>query len=91
VSACWEQRGCDEEMWSRCPHATSSEDGVCVADCYYTNCDKPQHKTATSFELLLDATVDRRTAIKETCTFCEFFLTSGPRLGPSARAGEKIL
>jgi hypothetical protein len=85
MTICWEERGCDEEMSSRCPHAISSTDGMCVADCYYTNCDKPQHKNATSFELLLDATVDRSKAIKEPCTFCEFFLVNGPRLAPSEK------
>jgi len=80
MSACWEERGCDEELASRCPHAISSTDGLCVADCYYATCDRPQFKVATSFDLLLDATVDRSAAIKETCTFCEFFLTKAPRL-----------
>jgi hypothetical protein len=28
----------------------------------------------------LDATVDRSAAIKEPCTYCEHFLTNGPRL-----------
>jgi len=80
MGACWEERGCDEEMASRCPHAISSMDGLCIAGCRYAACDKPHHKTATSFDLLLDSTVDRSAAIKEVCVFCEFFLNNAPRV-----------
>jgi hypothetical protein len=84
MCACWEQRGCDEEMSSRCPHATSSTDGLCVAECFYTSCSRPQHKVSTAFELFLDPALDRSAAVKETCTFCEFFLRNGPRLKGAA-------
>jgi hypothetical protein len=67
-------------MAATCPHATSSEDGRCVTDCYYTICMKPQHKHAGNLDLLLDATIDRTAAIKEPCTYCEFFLLNGPKL-----------
>ncbi|MDR2492807.1 MAG: hypothetical protein LBD25_05055 [Coriobacteriales bacterium] len=80
MTACWELRGCDDEMAQVCPHATSSTDGRCVADCCYTFCQRPLHKVATDFGLLLDATVDRRVAVKESCTFCEHFLLAAPRL-----------
>ena len=80
MGACWEERGCDAEMAARCPHALSSTDGLCVADCRYTVCDRLQFKVATSYDLLLDSTVDRGCAIKETCTFCEFFLKNAPRI-----------
>lgn len=82
MSKCWEERGCDDEMSSRCPHAVSSTDGLCVTSCYYTNCSRPQYKIATSFDLLLDATVDRSATIKEPCTYCEFFLKNAPRIVP---------
>ena len=88
MGTCWEARGCDDEMASRCPHAISSTDGLCVAGCYYTRCSRPQHKTATSFDLLLDATVDRGTAVMETCTFCEFFLENAPRISQAPKAQE---
>ena len=80
MSVCWAERGCDEELASRCPHAISSTDGLCVANCFYTVCHKSQHKIATAFDLLLDETVDRSAAIKESCTFCEFFLKNAPRI-----------
>ena len=80
MTKCWEKRGCDEEMWSRCPHATSSDDGVCVAECYYTTCFNEQREIATDIALLLDPTVDRTQAIKENCRNCVFFLKNAPRL-----------
>lgn len=80
MTHCWQQRGCDEEMASRCPHAISSTDGLCVAGCYFANCGRPQHKHASNLDLLLDPSVDRSVAIKEPCTSCEFFLVNGPRL-----------
>jgi hypothetical protein len=80
MTACWQERGCDEEMWSRCPHATASSDGVCVAECCYTRCDRPQHKTTVALDLFLDPTLDRSAACKQTCTFCEYFLVNGPRV-----------
>ncbi len=80
MRVCWEERGCDEEMESYCPHAFASDDGVCPAECNYTFCTREQHVRATSIDLLLDATVDRTAAVKESCRFCEFFLKNGPRL-----------
>ncbi|MDR3316219.1 MAG: hypothetical protein LBS98_07070 [Coriobacteriales bacterium] len=82
MALCWEQRGCDEEMSSTCPHATASDDLVCVADCYYAQCSNPQRKVTSNIDLVLDPTVDRRAAIKELCRHCEFFLKQGPRLEP---------
>ncbi|MDR1015572.1 MAG: hypothetical protein LBL86_11455 [Coriobacteriales bacterium] len=77
---CWQQRGCDEEMWSRCPHATSSEDGVCVAECFYTACQRTQRRVTADFALLLDPAVDRTAAVKENCLNCAFFLQNAPRV-----------
>jgi hypothetical protein len=77
---CWEQRGCDEEMAARCPHATSSTDGLCVAACYYTICSRAQHRHASNLDILLDPLVDRSATVREPCTYCEFFLLNGPRL-----------
>jgi hypothetical protein len=67
-------------MSSRCPHAISSTDGMCVAECFYTRCDRPCHKVTTAIELFLDPDIDRSAAVKETCTFCEHFLANAPRL-----------
>jgi len=74
------RRGCDPEMWERCPHAVPGVFSPCPADCCYTACDKPQHKVATDLDILLDPNVDRRAAMKEQCMFCEFFLTTAPRI-----------
>lgn len=80
TTVCWSRRGCDEEMWSRCPHATASVDGVCPAECYYTACQRDQRKLTSDMDLLLDPQVDRRAAIKENCLNCSFFLRNAPRL-----------
>jgi hypothetical protein len=79
---CWEIRGCDEEMWSRCPHNGDAK-GIyspCPADCYYTACERPTHEVATDLTVLLDPSVDRMVAKKESCTFCTFFLTHAPKI-----------
>jgi hypothetical protein len=80
VTGCWSLRGCDEEMWSRCPHAIASADGVCPAECCYTYCERSQRQLTSDMNLLLDPYVDRRTAIKENCLNCAFFLKNAPRL-----------
>jgi len=67
-------------MASRCPFAISSASGTCAASCYYANCDLKQRRFASDINILLDSTVDRSAAIKEPCTYCEFFLLNGPRL-----------
>ena len=33
MAQCWERRGCDEEMMSRCPHNIPGE--PCPADCRF--------------------------------------------------------
>jgi hypothetical protein len=53
---------------------------MCVADCYYTHCTRSQHKVATSYDLLLNPTLDYSAAIKEPCRFCEFFLSNAPHV-----------
>lgn len=82
MSFCWQVRGCDEEMWSRCPH-NADDRGIyspCPMDCCYTYCDKPQHEMATDINLLLDPYVDRTAAKKEQCRTCAFFLRTAPRI-----------
>ncbi|MDR3037580.1 MAG: hypothetical protein LBU31_04145 [Coriobacteriales bacterium] len=79
AGVCWEQRGCDAEMASYCPHATASTDGVCPAECCYTACQCEQRQLTADIDLLLDPTVERKAAIKENCRNCAFFLTHAPR------------
>jgi hypothetical protein len=83
VAHCWEMRGCDEEMWSRCPHNGDAKDiySPCPADCFYADCVRSNREVATDFNILLDPLVDRTVAKKECCTFCSFFLTHAPRMG----------
>lgn len=84
MAFCWQRRGCDEEMWSRCPHAVEDKYSPCPMDCCYTACDNPQHELATDLDLLLDPFVDRNAAQKEQCRSCVFFLTTAPKI-------EKVL
>ncbi|MDR1017078.1 MAG: hypothetical protein LBL67_06490 [Coriobacteriales bacterium] len=79
--ACWQELGCDEEMHARCPHAQRSADHMCVLECFYAACDRPQHAATSDPALIFDTTVDRSQTHKQTCLVCEFFLTHAPRLG----------
>lgn len=84
---CWETRGCygitglKGYLCEECPHGRIDCYSPCTIECQFAQCDRPQHKVATDFNLLLDTTVDRSAAIKEGCRVCEFFLTHGPRMG----------
>ena len=78
MAFCWEQRGCDEEMQSRCPHNIPGE--PCPADCHYAACQRPTHKVEDDFGILLNPERDYDAAVKEVCRFCEFFLTKGPNV-----------
>lgn len=75
---CWEQRGCDAEMKSNCPHEQELKDR-CPTKCVFANCQRPSHSQTSDPELVFSAEVDREAAIKEVCFFCEFFLKNGPR------------
>lgn len=78
MAKCWETRGCDEEMQSRCPH---NIDGLpCPADCFNTRCERPTHQLVNAMDALLNPDVDRSAARKETCLFCQFFLDNGPKI-----------
>jgi hypothetical protein len=77
--ACWSDRGCDEEMRSRCPHAIDPDE-KCPLGCQYAACYRDTHRATGDPMLVFDPTVDHRAAAKETCTRCAFFLTNGPRL-----------
>ncbi|MCL2137524.1 MAG: hypothetical protein FWH40_10210 [Coriobacteriia bacterium] len=76
---CWSLRGCDEELVSRCPHATSSTDGLCPAQCVYSRCSSQNHRQLYGLALL-DAAADRSAAVKELCWYCEYFVKNAPRL-----------
>lgn len=82
MSYCWEMRGCDDEMQSRCPHNQPGE--PCPADCHYAACHRETHAVATDFELLLNPELDYEASVKEVCRFCEFFLSRGPALADRA-------
>ena len=78
MAVCWEMRGCDEEMQSRCPHNIPGE--PCPAECHYAACDRPTHKVAHDFTVMLNPDLNYDAAIKEVCRVCEHFLTNGPDL-----------
>ncbi|MEG1825646.1 MAG: hypothetical protein RR218_00115 [Gordonibacter sp.] len=78
MANCWERRGCDDEMMSRCPHNTPGE--PCPADCHFAACHRATHVVATDVELLLNPERYYDAAVKEVCRFCEHFLEQGPDL-----------
>ena len=69
---CWELRGCDDEMQSRCPHNVPGE--PCPADCHFAACERPTHKVTSNLDLLFRCDIDREQSVKDICRFCEFFL-----------------
>lgn len=79
MGKCWQTRECDEEMQSGCMHPNELDD-QCPTKCAFAQCDRPQHKLTTDPALVFDPYVDREMAVKGVCTFCEFFLTHGPRI-----------
>ncbi|MEG1624319.1 MAG: hypothetical protein RR300_05610 [Raoultibacter sp.] len=89
MTHCWEMRGCDEEMMSRCPHNTPGE--PCPADCYFAACSRPTHKVATDFSLLLNPELNYNASVKEVCHFCEFFLSEGPLAVDDPNSNRKPL
>ena len=78
MAKCWETRGCDDEMLSRCPHNDPAE--KCPSRCAFAHCDRVIHRASSDPALIFDPWVDRAAAIKEQCTFCEFFLANGPKV-----------
>ncbi len=84
MERCWERRGCDEEMQSRCPHNTPGE--ACPADCHFAACHRKTHVVCDDFDVLLNPERDYEAAVKQVCRFCEHFLKHGPKL--SERSGD---
>lgn len=76
MAHCWEIRGCDDEMRSRCPHAVANDN--CPPDCHFASCDRPTHVVTSNFELLFRTDIDRNANVKDICSFCEFFLSHAP-------------
>jgi len=77
--ACWEKRGCDDEMRAGCVHAINPAE-QCPSGCFFSSCDRPTHRVTGDPALVFDPTIDRARAAKEICTRCAFFLTHGPRV-----------
>ena len=78
LKKCWEQRGCDSEMQSRCPHNQPGE--PCPADCQFAACFRTAHKVATDFNIILNPDLNYEAAVKQVCRICENFLLNGPFL-----------
>ena len=76
MTNCWELRGCDDEMQSRCPHNTPGE--ACPADCLYAACHRPTHHVATDVMVLINPDLNYDAAVKQVCRVCEHFLSNGP-------------
>ena len=81
--ACWEQRGCDDEMQAECPHFAVMNDR-CPAKCAFAVCDRPTYQVTIDPALIFSTEADRSAAIKDCCMSCEFFLTKGPKTGDAA-------
>lgn len=73
---CWQMRGCDDEMQSRCPHNVPG--ATCPEDCYYSMCKRPTHQRAVGLDLLANPDVDRSAAVRDVCRACMFFINNGP-------------
>ncbi len=76
IQSCWEQRGCDEQMRSQCPHNTPGES--CPVQCRYAECCRSTHVICDDVGILLNPDRDYDAAVKEVCRFCEHFLVYGP-------------
>lgn len=76
MAMCWELRGCDEEMQSRCPHNIPGE--PCPAECHFAVCERPTHKVIDDPLLMLDPDINFDAAIKEGCRICSFFIEHAP-------------
>jgi hypothetical protein len=79
MAKCWEQRGCDAEMQTECPHSVDFHDN-CPTKCAFAVCDRATYVLVTDPELVFDPTVDRLAAIKDGCQYCGFFIKNGPRV-----------
>jgi hypothetical protein len=90
MSACWELRGCDSEMRSRCPHNIPGE--PCPADCHFAACFRATHEVESDIALMLNPERDYDAAVKEICRVCKHFLEHGPavseRTEPNPRQGN---
>lgn len=84
--ACWELRGCDDEMQSRCPHNIPGE--PCPAECSFSACSRPGHVVITNILDLLNPDLDYDAAAKEVCRMCTTFHTCGPAASHHS-AGER--
>ena len=84
---CWAYRGCSglmglvNPMQDECPHNRKDCYSPCPAECSYTICSRPWHRTTSDVALIFDQSVERRAAVKKACYTCEYFLTHGPRVG----------
>lgn len=78
MALCWEMRGCDAEMQSRCPHGVKG--ALCPSDCNFAACVRPVHEVAQGLAILDNPEVDRGAAVKEARRACMFFIEHGPLL-----------
>lgn len=75
---CWEMAGCKGSMASDCPHDAT---GVCPRTCINTvHCDLSWYERASGMEMFDAYDVDFKTARKENCQNCRFFLERAPRI-----------
>lgn len=85
MAHCWEERGCDAEMQTWCPHSLTNDN--CPPDCQYAACTRPTHVITSDLDLLFRTDIDRTANVKDVCSFCEFFLQHAPKLD-AQKAGD---
>ncbi len=88
MAFCWEKRGCDEEMQSRCPHNLGGE--LCPADCFFAACERETHIIEKDLDVLLNPDLDYEAAAKQICRYCSFFLTHGPQISDSSSFENRV-
>jgi len=60
---------------------------MCPTKCFFAACDRPTHELTTDPDLVFDPDIDRSQALKQSCLYCVFFLTNGPKKTEAQAAG----
>ena len=61
MAQCWERRGCDEEMMSRCPHNIPGE--PCPADCRFAAYTPDGRLVCAMNDMDADTNRDRKSVV----------------------------
>ena len=86
---CWRTRECAPDIQEVCRHAVTDYD-MCPTKCNFAACQRATNKLTSDPALVFDPDVDRSQALKQSCLYCEYFLTHGPRKPAAAGAEEHV-